>query len=366
MNLKVENLIFAYLVVCVSMIGFNIFCIFRFRRNDRLLKKRSGDYVEIIRSEAEKELVSDEHKSFLMKKLIRVSGLMAFERSLDILRRDNTISLERYLSQLIPVFSQLTLEYCRKNELQAAYFPYLISEYHLLKGEDNKKVKRALFELLKSSSIYSRENALGAFYSIGNSANVADALRIIDRSGYYHHKKLITDGLMSFQGDKTELNRILWERLSDYSLEMQTAILDYIRFSTGDFLEEMMELFSEKYDREINFCAIRYFGKYRYEPAYEHIIKYVEQENKGLWEYTAIACLAISNYPTERSINALKANLNSPIWYVRYNASQSLENMGLEYVDMIDVFESKDRYAGEMMRYRFDQKKIRETEAVKS
>ena len=363
--MKVEILLFAYLIVCVAMIGFNIVCIFLFRRNDKMLIQRSGNYVDIIRQEASRERVSDEHKNFLKKKLIHVNGLMAFERSLDILQNENSVSLENYLRQLVPVFSHLTLEYSRKNELQAAYFPYLISKYRLLQGQENKKIDHALFELLKSPGIYSRENALAAIYSMGNSVHVADALRIIDRNGYYHHKKLITDGLMTFHGDKAELNELLWERLEEYSVEMQTAILDYIRFTSGDYCEKMLALLTGKHDREIKFCAIRYFGKYHYDDAYRYIIKYVEQDKDSRWEYAAIACLALSNYPCDRTVTALKAKLNSRHWYVRYNASQGLENLGLEYVDMIDIIESSDRYAGEMMRYRFDQKKIRETEAAK-
>ena len=47
---------------------------------------------------------------------------------------------------------------------------------------------------------------------------------------------------------------------------------------------------------------------------------------------------------------------------MRFNASQSLDKLGMEYVDVVDVFESNDRYAGEMMRYRLEQKKLRERE----
>jgi hypothetical protein len=51
-------------------------------------------------------------------------------------------------------------------------------------------------------------------------------------------------------------------------------------------------------------------------------------------------------------------------WYVRYNASDSLERLGVKYEEMIDVFEGGDRYASEMLRYRFDRKKLKEKEAV--
>jgi hypothetical protein len=49
---------------------------------------------------------------------------------------------------------------------------------------------------------------------------------------------------------------------------------------------------------------------------------------------------------------------------VRYNAADSLERLGVKYEEMIDVFEGGDRYASEMLRYRFDRKKLKEKEAV--
>ena len=47
---------------------------------------------------------------------------------------------------------------------------------------------------------------------------------------------------------------------------------------------------------------------------------------------------------------------------MRYNASQSLDKLGVEYTDLLEVFEGEDRYAGEIMRYRLDQKKMKERE----
>jgi hypothetical protein len=38
--------------------------------------------------------------------------------------------------------------------------------------------------------------------------------------------------------------------------------------------------------------------------------------------------------------------------------------MGLEYIDFVDIFDGDDRYASEMMRYRFDSKKLHERAAT--
>ena len=64
---------------------------------------------------------------------------------------------------------------------------------------------------------------------------------------------------------------------------------------------------------------------------------------------------------TEEFLKDLLCDRN---WYVRYNAADSLERLGVKYEEMIDVFEGGDRYASEMLRYRFDRKKLKEKEAV--
>lgn len=360
--MKVEILIYAYLAVSIAMICFNIVCIFLFRHNEQMITRRRNDYTGLIRRQMALEAVTPKHKEFMLKNLARVNGMLAFEQSLDILQKDDSAGLERYLRQLVPVFRQLGEKYDSKNELRAAYFPYLIGKYKLFKGENIREINRTLFELLRHPSIYSRENAMSAICSIGNCENVVKALKIIDHNGFYHHKKLITDVLLSFQGDKDEFNRLLWEHLGDHSTDIQTAILDYFRFSTGSMCEQMLSLFSGKYDKELQFCAIRYFGRYPYEPAYPHLIWFAESRDEANWEFAAIAATALASYPSERTVDVLKSRLASRNWYVRYNASQSLETLGVEYADMVDVFESEDRFAGEMMRYRLSQKRLRERE----
>lgn len=358
--MKIEILVYIYLAVCLAMIGFNIVCIFLFSHNDRETEQNRRYYINLIKMQFGKAVLDNRHRLLILRKLVHVRELIAFDKSLEILYKEYPEEVQTYLRGLESVFIALAHRYSRKNELQMAYFPYVISRYKLFYGEDLPQINRILVDLLEKPSIYSRENALNAFYSMGISSNVADALKIIDDSEYYHNKKLLTDGLMTFAGDKNELNECLWERLWDYSLNMQLAILDYIRFSSGDFQERMLTLLKSDLDREIHFCAIRYLGRYPYQPAYEQLMKYAEHEDEMHWEYTSITCFALASYPGERTIAALKKNLSSKSWYVRLNASQALESLGLEYADFIDIFEGDDRYAGEMMRYRFDRKKLSE------
>ena len=70
--MKVETLIYAYLAVCVSMILFNIVCIFIFRKKDKNIKKRSIDFTDIIEAQLDEQTVDEKHKNFLRKKLKKI------------------------------------------------------------------------------------------------------------------------------------------------------------------------------------------------------------------------------------------------------------------------------------------------------
>ncbi len=362
--MKIEILVYAYLAVCTAMIGFNIVCIFLFSRNDRETEHSRLYYINLIKGQFGKEVLDDRHRLLMLKRLTHVRELTAFDKALEILYNEFPDEIQAYLRKMEFVFVTLANRYSRKDELQMAYFPYVIARYRLFEGEDLPQINRIMVDLLEKPSVYCRENALNAIYSMGISENVADALQIVDQSGYYHNKKLLTDGLMTFSGDKNELNELLWERLPSYSSNMQQAILDYIRFSSGAFQERMLGLLREEHDCEIHYCAIRYLGRYPYPPAYEQLMKYAEHEDEMHWEYTSITCFALASYPGERTVAVLKKNLSSRNWYVRLNASQALESLKLEYADFIDIFEGNDRYAGEMIRYRFDRQKLSERRAA--
>ena len=72
-----------------------------------------------------------------------------------------------------------------------------------------------------------------------------------------------------------------------------------------------------------------------------------------VYERTADAAVC---YTGDRG--ALLQALRSPNWYVRYNASASLEAHGLQYEDMLAVLHGDDRYAREMLTYRIQSRDL--------
>ena len=81
--MNVETLIYAYLAICVSMILFNIACIFVFEAKDHKLAQRSWELERTVEEQfAQVENgghVSSSHKDYLCKKLRKVPHLMAFD-----------------------------------------------------------------------------------------------------------------------------------------------------------------------------------------------------------------------------------------------------------------------------------------------
>ena len=363
--MKAEILIYAYLAVCVAMIGFNIACIFVFRVKDKRLNHYSQRFIRTVRQVIADRTVTEDHCKYLSKKLKKINNLMAFDMTLDDLFAQNPEQTKDYIRQLSSLFTYLTLEYREKSEIQAAYFPYIIKKYKIFQGQPIGIVMDILLELVHSPSLYVRENALQAIYSIGSAECTMNALWILNESTYYHHPKMITDGLLNFSGDTKQLAERLWDNFDRFSNRMQRVIVDYFRFSSPDHQERILELLtSHGVDDEVAYSCIRYLGKYAYPPAYPVLTDIVEKYQHDQWIYTSITASALSGYPGDRTVAILKELLHSPNWHVRFNASQSLMALGLYYTDMIDVFEGRDRYAGEIMRYRFDQKNTKETEAV--
>lgn len=211
----VQILIYVYLGICAGMILFNIVtALLSQRREHRPF--RDGIRLELT---VERELdhlaltgeVNEEHLRYMERRLRRVNGLAAFDAALEHLCVRRPELTRSYLTALNGVMIALAEDYCRREEIEAAYFPYIIKKYRLLGGADDAPLKEVLLELLHEPSIYCRENAMQALYTAGDPAVLVRALRIIDASSLYYHSKLLSDGLLNYTGDTWELADALWE-----------------------------------------------------------------------------------------------------------------------------------------------------------
>ena len=361
----VQILIYVYLGICAGMILFNIVTALLSRRREHR-SFRDGIRLELTVSReldrlAETGAVSERHLRFMERRLRRVNGMPAFDAALERLCVRRPELTRSYLTALNGVMIALAEDYCRREEIEAAYFPYIIKKYQLLGGADDAPLKEVLLKLLHEPSIYCRENAMQALYTSGDAQIIVRALHIIDASSLYYNTKLLADGLLNFNGDKTQLAEALWAAFEDFKVWMQVTILNYFRFSSGAHCERVLALLNDgARDDELRFSCLRYLGRYPYSPAYADLLRYAMPSENARWEYAAIASSVLASYPGAETAAVLKRNLYHPNWYIRFNASKSLEQLGFGYLDLIDVIEGNDRYASEILRYRFDMRALEE------
>lgn len=366
--MNVENMIYAYLAICFAMIVFNTVCIFVFRRREKRIGKRSQKLEEIIERQIEQmedgEAPGEEHRNYLTRHLRKAGNLLAFDETLNRLEKQKPEAVSAYMDEIYPVFVRLMLEYNRKDEVLVTFYLHILEKHRVLYGKPIGLIHDAVQTLIHSPGIYCRGNAFQAILSGGSADSVVTALAALDESGYYCNSKIISDGLLTFPGDTRELDRKLWERFDRFSLSMQLALLNYFRFRSDEHRERMLSLLTdETRDDEIRFAAIRYFGKYSDPRVHPLLMQFADPTLAPRWEYTAIACAALALYPGKSTVDLLKTNLHSSNWHIRFNAAQSLETIGFDYVDMADIFEGKDRFAREMLQYRMDKRREKQ-EAV--
>lgn len=366
--MNIEKMLYIYLFVCLAMIVFNVVtAVVLHRKDKRTVKISEGFRDEIasqIRNLKETGAVTSEHKDYLISKLRRVGNMKAFDKVLEEFYEEDPDETECYLSELSHVIVYLTEMYAKKGSIEAAYFPYIIKKYGFIKNKKLPVVIDEMYALLKEPSIYCRENAMQALYTTGDCGCVTEAIKIIDGSGLFFHEKLLADGLLNFDGDHEKLICELINIFDGFTVEMRVALLNFFRFDSPNHgLFALGLLRDETQDDEIRYACIRYLGKYHYDDAYEYLLTLARNGKK--WQYRAIASSALAIYPGEETEAVLKNNLHSREWYIRYNSSESLERLGITYIDLIDIMEGNDRYASEILRYRFDAKKLSESEEAK-
>lgn len=354
--MRIEVMLYVYLFVCVAMIGFNIVTAFCLRAADRKTKHISRHFRARVSMQLEAlrrgYRVERSHKQYLSRKLRRIGNMIAFDRMLEEEYIDHPEYIRAYLSELDSVLVSLTADYCRRNRMEAAYFPYIIKKYRLIAYRPFPSIVGTLLSMLNEPSIYCRENAMQALYTTGDADCVVRAIRILDRSPYFFHKKLLCDGMLNFSGSVRELGEKLREAFWDFSVEMRVTVLDYFRLSSDRYGEFALSLLrDEKNDDEIRYACIRILGKYPLNEASDLLRRLAASEAEQKWEYAAIASSALAAYPGPETVEVLKTNLYSPNWYIRLNSAKSLQRLGIPYARLADIIDGKDRYAAEILRY---------------
>lgn len=365
--MRVEILIYLYGAVCASMIVFNVIYNLLLRgsepRMERRCRKMKGQIDRQLDRIKMDQKVEETHMTDLRHSLCRINNLMAFHQALQKNFSNDPELCRKYLRQIRPVMLYTAIVYRKKEYIQAGYFAYVLSCYTTDRQMTVDSLQEIMLDYVKKPNLYCRFNALKALYHFAAPEYIVEAFRIQDDGSVFFHEKLLTEGLLTYWGDHEKLTALLWQAFPSYTVHTRHAILNYIRFRSGNYQNEMYGIMEDpKENKELRLAAIRYFGKYYYEPSRQWLLKFVKDKDSTQWEYATVAAASLAAYPDKETINALKEALHSGNWYVRYAAAQSLEHLQVDYTDVIDIAAGNDRYAREMMLYRLESRKLQELE----
>ena len=352
--MSVNFIMYFYMFICVALLVFNILHILRGKRVARRQSRRADQWALEIEGQLrllERELPLQEgHGRRLERRLTRVEQLMAYQEAVLLCVSRRTSSLvQRYLDGQYHSFQALAVEYARRPAMERAFYAYLMSIYHPNRDRGNPRLVEVLMSYFDDSTVFCRENVLQALYAMGHAGAVEQAFTLMSERDWYHHVRLLSDGLMTFAGDKEALAWQLWRRRGNLSEPFQVATVQFATNVSDAFSRTFLDALQDaSLPLETRFALLRYFQRRYYGPAQPLILALLEDETSGL---AIAAAAALSRYPGDDTHQALMKALHSRNWYVRRNAAASLVSMGVTEKDAQELLAGGDRYAAEMLEY---------------
>lgn len=356
MRFLISRVIYVYIFICAALLLFDLFYIFHQGYADRKRKwrlekwqKELGGLKEAFQSRAD---VPKEHIRLLEKRLKKTEELEAYYKAVfgSPVSREKAW-LDWYFTGCRKSIQRLALAYQKKNAMERAFFAYVVSVCGQYGEYVHDQTPEILLSFLENSTVYCREHVLRALYASGNMSALEQAFQYISENQWYHHERLIADGLENFRGDKELLVRRLWEYRTVWKDSFMIGIVRFAENVSDSFQELFYEsLSTSDVTMEIQFALMRYFGKHPYEPVREYLMRVMRAENIPD-EYLIVASSVLSSYPGEETKTALKNALHHHNWYVRRNSALSLKKMGMTEEELEEIKKSDDQYAYEMMVY---------------
>lgn len=355
--MQIEWLIFFYIGVSVAMAFFDLgFAAFEHTRDNNFKKKTQRMALalseEIVLNA---DFPTQRHKRKLEKSMRRLPGLESFDLTLGHMRALNDEHATTYLLGISDVFDRLARYYLQKKPLNQAYYAYILKRWYRTRPA-SPTVVSTLIHFAEEGSIFLRQNAFEALAQLEDAEVMIRAIKVLDGSDDFHHPKLITETILGFSGDKDALADALALELDNFSPAAQGAVINFLRMCRrGDWKRILALMEDEQTDHEVRIACMRYFMTNPREEAAAPLRAFAERENAGEWEYISVATAALVSYPDEETKSLLKRLLSSPLWYVRFNAAKSLYDLGVvPEAELADVMEGDDRYAREMIAYRWE------------
>lgn len=353
MRLTIESIIYFYLFVCVCLLVFNLLYITRSKGVKRKRKKRVVRWERALGDilvRGEDNLLRRER---LFEKLKRTEDLLAFQHVLSEIAQTQEELVGTFFQENRASLLSLALAYRKRPAMERAFFAYVIASFHPPATSQRDQLSEILLGYLEDSTVYCRENVLHALYALGSPQAVEHALELLHLRGWYHHPRLLSDGLVKFTGDRVDLADRLWRDRHRWEEFLTVAVVQFATNLPEDSFSAsfLAALEEDGLTLEVRFALLRYFQRHYYPPAKPLLLTLVENGGGKEGGLAIPAAASLARYPGEDTMAALKQALHSRNWYVRRNAAQSLVTLGISPEQAEEIRAGGDRYALEMLAY---------------
>lgn len=362
MGFEIDSIIYGYMFICLALLGFNLVYILRDKQRSKRRIRLCNRWEQALRRQLERlaagQDVEGPHLRELERRLVRLDPLIAYNNALEACRQTDAALLAAYMAAILPALQSLALSYRSRDSMERAFFAYCIAQNPPCSGEEYRPIMDTLLSYLDDSTVYCRENVLQALCALGNGQAVENLLDRFHAGGWFHHRKLLSDGLQTFRGDKEALAARLWQRRGQWNINLVVAVMEFISGCSPAYQAPFCALLADEAEElELRLAAMRYFRRYPYAPALPHLLACLGP-GAGDTNLAIVAASVLDKYPDPAVVQAIKAALSHPNWYVRYNAAGTLVALKPSRQDFYDILLGKDRYAKEVLAYR-----LRESDA---
>lgn len=364
--MAVEYLVLFYLLVSVSLIAFNLAYALgegvrgraaarRERHLGRAMDALVARHAEAGRPEEAGGLegLSGRGQRRLLRRLRRPSGMEALDHALEGLSREQPGFMPACLASLAPVLERVVSQCRPGHDLERAHACYLVRRWYVVRPAPTSLL-HSLLAVVREGSLFARQNALEALAVLGDAPALVEAVVAAQEAQVHHHPRLITETLMGFAGETSELVFLLESQMPLLAPYAQVAVINYLRMSHQGERDGLLMLMDDgAADVEVRLACVRYFMTNPWEGARASLLRYAAGPYEGRWQGQAVAATALGSYPGKDTVRVLEGCLRSPVWFVRNDAAQSLRRLGVSAGEALAAAED-DAYAREMVLYRWD------------
>lgn len=353
--MTVVYLIIIYVVICISMILFNIFATILEKGSNKISSKKRNIYKTKIKEQFNRISlglnVDEEHLKYLKIKLKHSSELMILDSVVTRYKKRENKYIDEYLNLCSEVIINLIYYYEKRSNTEMSYYLSVIRDYDILNKNNSKEVEHILFNKLQDKSFYCRDNAYLAICKLANPNKICDALISISLSDKFFHQNLIFNGLSIYNGNIFKLNNLLIQNFDKFRNEIKSCIIEYLSYYDNKYNDFIYSLIDDKTDRMILLSAIKYFENIYYKKVEKLLIEYSNKYYENDLEL-CIACIkSLRSYPSEKSISTIIKAIHSTSFKLRNVACESLAviRLGINAKDIEDF--SLEKEENDMYNY---------------